>query len=229
MKEKISLPALVIVAILAIILFMWLLPGEVFPATNYELSLMSYGDVSQFYMKLGQINKNIEWFTAYDRILAGELVRDDLYFEVFAFLPKNFFILGSYEKEFVSDFTESAVGIGWERAIPPVEWRIQGFPILTMRDNIDVAVSALRNDQVYAMPWVENRSNLKLLGIFYVKNTLGAYFPIGSDFRLKCKIDVIIHIVDPSGTMPLAMNLVLTNISGLNQNSINRIGAQLNF
>ncbi|MDD5354970.1 MAG: hypothetical protein PHY56_00275 [Candidatus Omnitrophica bacterium] len=220
---------IIILGILAMIgmIILGILHG--YAATTYELSMMSYGNMSQSYMKLGQQHDFIEWSTAYDRISENVPIKDELKFDIFAWLPVNFFITGSYDKEFVADYAESTIGAGWERIIPQVEWKILGLSILKMRDNIDMAVSALWNEQVYAMPWIENRADLKILGLFYTKNVLGAYFPIGTDMRLKCETNLSIKVLDPTGTLPIGMDIVLTNISELNKNSTNRIGCQIKF
>jgi len=187
--------------------------------TKGEISLMSNGNISQCYTKWGNYSQYIDWSTAYDRIVSSVPQKDELDFNLTAYLPHSLFIPVSYTQDFVPNEIETMAGIGCERILKPDMW------------NMSVAVKALWNNtsnSVYCDLFVKNITQFKFLGIFKLTNTLQADIPIGEQFRLKITTKLSINAIDITGLTGFKTNLELTNIEELKTDweSTNRIGLQ---
>jgi hypothetical protein len=180
---------------------------------------MASGDVSQCYTKWGNYSQYIDWSTAYDRVFADTPRKDELTFNLIAYLPHSLFIPITYTQDFVPNEIETMAGIGWERILKPDMW------------NMDIGAGALWNNtlnSVYCDIFIKNITQLKFLGIFKLTNTLRADIPIGEQFRLAITTKLSINAIDITGLTGFKTNLELTNIEELKGNweSTNRIGLQ---
>jgi hypothetical protein len=215
-KENI-IALLVCVAVLIFAIFF--LAPRGYPMTKGEISLMASGDISQCYTKWGNYSQYIDWSTAYDRVFADTPRKDELTFNLTAYMPHSLFIPLIYTQDFVPNNIETMAGIGWERILKPDMW------------NMDIGAAALWNNTsnaVYCDIFIKNITQLKFLGIFKLTNTLKADIPIGEQFRLAITTKLSINAIDITGLTGFKTNLELTNIEELKGgwSSTNRIGLQ---